>query len=145
MQQQDAYAAELLHSDRLDKLSPADRGLAMEIVMGVLRWQSRLDSAIAASSSRPIAKLDAQVLIALRIAAYQLLFLSRVPARAAINDSVDMVKRAGKTSAAPFANAVLRKLSDSKPTAPIDDCRQSDSVRVGGSIRASCMAGGTLG
>jgi 16S rRNA (cytosine967-C5)-methyltransferase len=116
--QQDAYAAELLHSNRLDKLSDADRGLTMEIVMGVLRWQSRLDSAIVASSSRPIAKLDAQVLIALRIATYQLLFLSRVPARAAINDSVDMVKRAGKTSAAPFANAVLRKLSDSKPTEP---------------------------
>ena len=113
VQQQDAYAAELLHSDRLDKLSTADRGLAMEIVMGVLRWQSRLDSAIAASSSRPIAKLDAQVLIALRMATYQLMFLTRVPARAAINDSVDLVKRAGKTSAAPFANAVLRKLSDS--------------------------------
>ncbi len=118
VQQQDAYASELLHSNRLDKLSDADRGLAMEIVMGVLRWQSRLDSVIAASSSRPLAKLDAQVLIALRIATYQLLFLSRVPARAAINDSVDMVKRAGKTSAAPFANAVLRKVSDSKPTAP---------------------------
>jgi len=117
VQQQDAYAAELLHSNRLDKLSDADRGLTMEIVMGVLRWQSRLDSAIAASSSRPIAKLDAQVLIALRIATYQLVFLSRVPARAAINDSVDMVKRAGKTSAAPFANAVLRKLSDSTATA----------------------------
>lgn len=114
VQQQDAYASELLHSNRLDTLSDADRGLTMEIVMGVLRWQSRLDSAIAASSSRPVAKLDAQVLIALRIATYQLLFLSRVPARAAINDSVDMVKRAGKTSAAPFANAVLRKVSDSK-------------------------------
>jgi 16S rRNA (cytosine967-C5)-methyltransferase len=113
VQQQDAYAAELLHSDRLDKLSSADRGLAMEIVMGVLRWQSRLDTAIAASSSRPIAKLDTQVLIALRMATYQLLFLNRIPFRAAINDSVDLVKRAGKTSAAPFANAVLRKFSDS--------------------------------
>ena len=118
VQQQDAYVAELLHSNRLDKLSDADRGLTMEIVMGVLRWQSRLDSAIAANSSRPIAKLDAQVLIALRIATYQLQFLSRVPARAAINDSVDMVKRAGKTSAAPFANAVLRKVSDSNVMAP---------------------------
>ena len=127
VQQQDAYAAELLHSNRLDKLSDADRGLTMEIVMGVLRWQSRLDSAISASSSRPIAKLDAQVLIALRIATYQLLFLSRVPARAAINDSVDMVKRAGKTSAAPFANAVLRKVSDSKAIAPI---ATSDSLTV---------------
>lgn len=117
VQQQAAYASELLHSDRLDKLSSADRGLATEIVMGVLRWQSRLDSAIAASSTRSLAKLDAQVLIALRIAAYQLMFLTRVPARAAINDSVDLVKRAGKTSAAPFTNAVLRKLPESTATA----------------------------
>lgn len=110
--QQDAYASELLHSDRLDKFSPADRGLTTEIVMGVLRWQSRLDGAIAANSSRPLAKLDPQVLIALRMAAYQLLFLTRVPARAAINESVELVKRARKTSAAPFANAVLRKLAN---------------------------------
>jgi len=117
VEQQAAYASELLHSDRLDKLSPADRGLATEIVMGVLRWQSRLDSVIATSSSRPLSKLDPQVLIALRMATYQLMFLSRTPARAAIHDSVDLVKRAGKTSAAPFANAVLRKLSDSAKAA----------------------------
>jgi 16S rRNA (cytosine967-C5)-methyltransferase len=115
VQQHDAYASELLHSERLDKLSPADRGLTTEIVMGVLRWQSRLDHAIAANSSRPPAKLDSQVLIALRIAAYQLLYLTRVPARAAINESVELVKRARKTSAAPFANAVLRKLANVGP------------------------------
>jgi 16S rRNA (cytosine967-C5)-methyltransferase len=116
VEQQDAYASELLHSDRLDKLSPADRGLTTEIVMGVLRWRSRLDSVLAERSSRPLEKLDPQVLTALRIAAYQLLHLSRVPARAAINESVELVKRARKASAAPFANAVLRKLTDSKLT-----------------------------
>ncbi len=47
VEQQDAYASELLHSDRLDNLSTADRGLTTEIVMGVLRWRSRLDSALA--------------------------------------------------------------------------------------------------
>jgi 16S rRNA (cytosine967-C5)-methyltransferase len=118
VEQQDAYASELLHSERLDKLSPADRGLTTEIVMGVLRWQSRLDHAIAANSSRSLVKLDPQVLIALRIAAYQLLFLTRVPARAAINESVELVKRARKTSAAPFANAVLRKLATVETARP---------------------------
>lgn len=112
VEQQDAYASELLHSERLDKLSPADRGLTTEIVMGVLRWRSRLDGALAEQSSRPLEKLDPPVLTALRIAAYQLLYLSRVPARAAINESVELVKRARKASAAPFANAVLRKLTD---------------------------------
>ena len=111
VEQQDAYASELLHSERLEKLSIADRGLTTEIVMGVLRWRSRLDDAIAAQSSRPLARLDPQVLTALRVAAYQILYLSRVPARAAINESVDLVKRARKGSAAPFANAVLRKLA----------------------------------
>src|SRR5208283_1910340 len=94
VEQQDAYASELLHSDRLSKLSAADRGLTTEIVMGVLRWQSQLDDAVASNASRSIAKLYAEVLIALRIAAYQLLFLARVPASAALNESVELVKRA---------------------------------------------------
>jgi 16S rRNA (cytosine967-C5)-methyltransferase len=116
--QQNAYASELLHSERLEKLTPADRGLAMELVMGVLRWRSRLDDAIAVAASRPLEKLDAEVLNALRLAAYQLLFLTRVPAHAAINESVELVKRAQKRSAAPFANAVLRKIAETR-TAPV--------------------------
>ena len=108
---QDAYASELLHSSRLDNLSPRDRGLATEIVMGALRWRSRLDEAIAAASGRPLSKLDSEVLTALRIGAYQKLFLSRVPASAAVNESVELIKRARKRSAGPFANAVLRKLA----------------------------------
>jgi 16S rRNA (cytosine967-C5)-methyltransferase len=121
--QQNAYASELLHSERLEKLSPADRGLAMELVMGVLRWRSRLDDVIAAAASRPLKKLDAEVLNALRLAAYQLRFLTRVPAHAAINDSVELVKRAQKRSAAPFANAVLRKIAAARaePVQPSAD------------------------
>ena len=109
---QAAYAGELLHSERLDKLSPADRGLATELVMGVLRWRSRLDEAISAAAARPLEKLDIEVVTALRVAAYQMAFLTRVPPRAAINESVELVKRARKRSAAPFANAVLRKLAE---------------------------------
>ncbi len=107
---QAAYASELLHSSLLDGLSSRDRGLATEIVMGVLRWRSRLDESIAAASSRPLSKLDPEILTTLRTAAYQLQYLTRVPASAAINESVELVKRARKTSAAPFANAVLRKI-----------------------------------
>ena len=121
VEQEDAYASELLHSTRLDSLSQADRNLTTEIVMGVLRWRSRLDSVIAANSSRPLNKLDAEVLLALRIAAYQILFLSRVPARAAINESVELVKRAHKTSAAAFVNAVLRVLSAGGPPVDVPD------------------------
>jgi 16S rRNA (cytosine967-C5)-methyltransferase len=112
VEQQNAYASELLHSERLDTLSAADRGLATELVMGVLRWRSRLDAMILAAASRPLAKLDLEVVIALRLAAYQMRFLSRIPTRAAINESIELVKRAKKRSAAPFANAVLRKLAN---------------------------------
>jgi 16S rRNA (cytosine967-C5)-methyltransferase len=122
--QQDAYASELLHSEKLDKLSVADRALTTEIVMGVLRWGSKLDSVIAANSVRPLARLDAEVLVALRIAAYQLMYLDRVPARAAINESVELVKRARKISAASFANAVLRKVAEQAKTR--QDCEISD-------------------
>lgn len=111
VQQQDAYASELLHSERLNSLSTVDHGLTTELVMGVLRWQSRLDEAIAAAAARSLSKFDPEVLIALRLATYQLHYLSRIPAHAAINDSVDLVKRARKRSAVPFANAILRKIS----------------------------------
>src|SRR5689334_2758297 len=84
--------------------------------MGVLRWRSRLDEAITAASGRSLEKLDAEVLTALRLAAYQVQFLSRIPAHAAINDSVDLVRRARKRSAVPFANAVLRKIGGSRFT-----------------------------
>jgi 16S rRNA (cytosine967-C5)-methyltransferase len=110
----DAYASELLHSSRFAKFSLADHGLLTEIAMGVLRWRSMLDEAIASHSSQPLAKLDLEVLTALRIAAYQLLFLDRIPAHAAIDDSVELTKRAGKRSAAGFVNAVLRKITKEK-------------------------------
>ncbi|MGA2686634.1 MAG: 16S rRNA (cytosine(967)-C(5))-methyltransferase RsmB [Candidatus Korobacteraceae bacterium] len=116
--QQGSYASELLHSGRLESLSQNDRALTTELVMGVLRWRSRLDEAIAAASDRPLAKLDPEVLTALRLAAYQLQHLTRVPAHAAINDSVELMKRAHKRSAAPFGNAVLRKIAATKIEPP---------------------------
>jgi 16S rRNA (cytosine967-C5)-methyltransferase len=111
VEREDSYASELLHSSHYANLSSADHGLTTELVMGVLRWRSLLDTQIAECSSQKIARLDLEVLIALRLAAYQLLFLNRVPARAAVHESVELVKRARKRSAVPFANAVLRKLT----------------------------------
>ena len=111
VEREDSYASELLHSARHANLSPADHGLATELVMGVLRWRSLLDKRIAEHSSQKLARLDAEVLTALRLAAYQLLFLDRVPGRAAVHESVELVKRAKKRSAVPFANAVLRKFA----------------------------------
>lgn len=112
--EQGGFASELLHSERLDNLTLQDRALTTELVMGVLRWRSRLDEAIASLSSQPLGKLDPEVLESLRLAAYQIGFLARVPAHAAVNDAVELVKRKKKKSAAPFVNAVLRKLLTKK-------------------------------
>src|SRR6202140_1573995 len=108
---EESYATELLYSDRLAKLSSRDHGLATELVMGVLRWQSLLDQRLAAASSQKLERLDGEVLAALRLGVYQLQFLSRVPAHAAIFESVELVKAARKRSAAPFVNAVLRTIA----------------------------------
>jgi 16S rRNA (cytosine967-C5)-methyltransferase len=112
VEREDSYAAELLHSAPLAKLSSRDHGLATELVMGVLRWQSLLDQRLAAASSQKLDRLDREVLDALRLGVYQLQFLSRVPARAAIFESVELVKAARKRSAASFVNAVLRKIAE---------------------------------
>lgn len=106
-----SYASELLHSGKFANLSSADHGLLTELVMGVLRWRGALDQEISQHVRQPLPKLDIEVLSALRLGAYQLLFLTRIPAHAAINESVELVKRARKTSAAGMVNAVLRKVS----------------------------------
>ena len=111
VEHENSYASELLHASRYAELSSADHGLATELVMGVLRWRSLLDQRIAEHSSQKLARLDREVLTALRLAAYQLLFLDRVPGRAAVHESVELVKRARKRSAVPFVNAVLRKFA----------------------------------
>ena len=111
VERESSYASDLLHSPTYERLSTPDHALATELVMGVLRWRSRLDAEIATASSQPLSRLDIEILIALRLALYQFLWLDRVPPRAALHESVELVKRARKRSAAPFVNAVLRKLS----------------------------------
>jgi 16S rRNA (cytosine967-C5)-methyltransferase len=110
VERESAYAVELLHSPILDDLSPVDRHLATEIVMGVLRWRSVLDQTIALLSFTPFRKLDLEVLAALRIGVYQKQFLSKIPAHASVNETVELVKQAKKVSAAGLVNAVMRKV-----------------------------------
>jgi len=115
VERESSYASELLHSRTYERLTSADHALATELVFGVLRWRSLLDSQIAADSSLPLARLDLEAVVALRLGLYQLRWLTRMPARAAIHESVELVKRARKRSAASFVNAVLRKLQKTAP------------------------------
>jgi 16S rRNA (cytosine967-C5)-methyltransferase len=102
---------EALHRARDPLTDPRDRALATELATGTLRWRNALDYQIAERSARPLARLDLPVLDALRLGAYQLLHLTRVPVSAAVNDSVEIVKRSGVASAATFVNGVLRRLA----------------------------------
>ena len=96
-----------------------DRALATDLVTGTLRWQRQLDHLIEHFSKRPLSKLDFEVLQILRLGAYQLLHLDRVPAAAAVNDAVAMTRRARKTSAAGLVNAVLRGISRNTHRLPL--------------------------
>jgi len=118
VERESSYTSELLHSSTYEKLSTPDHALATELVMGVLRWRSRLDSVIAQASSQSLKKLDLEVMIALRLGVYQFGWLTRIPARAALHESVELVRRARKRSAAPFVNAVLRRLTNA-PVPPV--------------------------
>jgi 16S rRNA (cytosine967-C5)-methyltransferase len=107
-----AHSDDLLRGRKVTALSAADRNLATALVLGVLRWQIRFDHELQARLSRPNAKLDAEIRIALRLGAYQLYFMDRIPARAAIDESVELAKNAGHHFASRMVNAVLRKLAD---------------------------------
>jgi 16S rRNA (cytosine967-C5)-methyltransferase len=88
-----------------------DRALATDLVTGTLRWRGKIDFQIQRVSAKPLARLDDGVLDALRLGAYQLLYLTRIPASAVVGDAVELVRVAGFRSAAGFTNAVLRKIA----------------------------------
>jgi len=108
------YATDLL---RREKAPPRDIALAESIVLGCLRYQPQLDFLIGFYSGKS-AKLDEEVRIALRMGIYQLRYLDRIPAHAAVADSVEIVKQARKKSATGFVNAILRKVNREPITWP---------------------------
>ncbi len=112
VEERQSFASVLVASLDEAELSQRDRALAQEITLGVLRWQRELDYFIARYAGRPVEKLDPPVRIALRMGIYQLRHLTRVPQRAAVNESVNLVKRARLKSAAPMVNAVLRRAAN---------------------------------
>jgi 16S rRNA (cytosine967-C5)-methyltransferase len=104
-----AYASDVLREALDVPVKSADAALATEITLGVLRWRRLLDFLLNRHLKKTVERLDLAVALVLRIGLYQLRFLQKIPARAALNESVELVKMAHKTSAAPLVNAVLRK------------------------------------
>ncbi len=95
----------------LEGLSDRDRALANELVVGTVKRRGSLDAVLGAFTKAPLADTDAEVLEALRLAAFQLLFLDRVPAYAVVDDAVALVARKGKRTQG-FVNAVLRNVAE---------------------------------
>lgn len=108
-------------------LTPRDRGLATELVDGTLRWQGRLDYLLSRLIDKPLDKLDAAVRTILRLGAYQLTLLERIPAHAAVDSSVKLARAFGHEGTAKLTNAVLRRLEREGRTQPFPD-RAEDPV-----------------
>jgi 16S rRNA (cytosine967-C5)-methyltransferase len=127
-----AYASVLLAVDD-ENLRAEDRALSFELVMGVLRWQLWLDSLISHFANRSAATLDSPVRRSLRLAFYQLRFLSRVPPSAVVNEAVNLAHVARVKSAAGFINAVLRRAlreADFDPAAGVTEEIEKVSIET---------------
>ena len=122
----DAFADLALDAELTARqLAPRDAALATELVYGTLRWQRYLDWIVAPHSRRRLDALDPRVLVILRMTAYQIVFLERVPAFAAVSDAVSLARRGTKPGVAEFVNAVLRAFTrrgaaEAEPAPPAD-------------------------
>jgi 16S rRNA (cytosine967-C5)-methyltransferase len=108
VEEEGAFASVLLAETPLE-MRADDRALCYELVLGVLRRQLWLDHLISHYAARPAERLDGPVRRALQLALYQLRFLSRIPARAVVNEAVNLAYISRVRSAAPFINGVLRR------------------------------------
>lgn len=141
-----AYAAPALDAalEREPALSAQDRALCTELVYGVLRTSAALDERLGAHASKPgsIAALDAYTRAVLRVAAYQVLLLERIPTRAAVSAAVDALTRDRSKGMAGFANALLRKVSAERVDDACAERRVSFALAsVPPTVRARLAAG----
>lgn len=127
-----AHSDDLLHGLALKGLSQLDRNLATALVLGVLRWQIALEQQLLGLLQRPDQPLPGPVQTALLLGAFQLLHMDRIPAHAALNESVELVRSVELPHAAGLVNAVLRKLSAAPRTKlPIYESLSAAAIRLG--------------
>src|SRR5580692_9557169 len=105
-----ATLAAVLDRERAGIADDRDRGLLGEITTGALRWQAELDAVLVHASGRAMDAIDPTVRAVLRVGAYQMIHLDRVPAHAVIDEAVESARTLGHPRAAGFVNAVLRTI-----------------------------------
>jgi 16S rRNA (cytosine967-C5)-methyltransferase len=96
------------------RFTDLDKAFAREICYGVLRWKGRLDWILSTYSRIKPSRMERAILAILRMGAYQILFMDRVPAAAAVDESVKLAKGLRKKEAAAFVNGILRSISESR-------------------------------
>jgi 16S rRNA (cytosine967-C5)-methyltransferase len=111
-------------------LTDLDKAFVREIVYGVLRWRGRLDWIIAAYSRIKPSRLERAVLAILRMGAYQILFMDRVPAAAAVDESVKLAKGLRKKEATAFVNGILRGIAEGRREITYPDLRTHSSEYI---------------
>ncbi|MEO8503857.1 MAG: transcription antitermination factor NusB [Acidobacteriota bacterium] len=120
--------ADVYLESAMARFDDRDKGLLHELVLGTLRWMRRIDDVLAAASHRGLAEIEAPLLAPMRLAVYQLLFLDRVPAHAAVDEAVEHASHLTHRGGGSFANAVLRRVARA-PTLAEWPVRDEDPVR----------------
>jgi 16S rRNA (cytosine967-C5)-methyltransferase len=124
-----AYAEVLLdHALQSTSLFPRDRALATELLYGTLRWRMRLDAHLRPYIRRPLKTVDPHIRNLLRLTLYQLLFMERIPAYAAVNEAVELAKVHAGEKAGGFVNGVLRSILREKPQLPKPDPKELSAL-----------------
>jgi 16S rRNA (cytosine967-C5)-methyltransferase len=128
----DAHADDLLADSfkRYRHLTPLDRAFLTEMTYGVLRWRERLDWTIRQFSSTPFEKIESGISNILRLGLYQIYFMSRTPASAAVNESAELAKKFRGRGGAGFVNAILRSVLREGKEIPYPDFDQDPALHI---------------
>ena len=128
----DAHADDLLSDSfkRYRHLTPLDRAFLTELTYGVLRWRGRLDWVIRQFSKTPFEKIEPEIVNILRLGLYQILFLTRTPTSAAVNESVELAKKFRGKGGAGFVNAILRSLLRQGREVAYPDFNQDPALHI---------------
>jgi 16S rRNA (cytosine967-C5)-methyltransferase len=128
----DRHPDDLLNDSfkRYRHLNALDRAFLTELVYGVLRWRGKLDWVICYFSRIPFEKIETEIVNILRLGLYQLLFLTRTPASAAVNESVELAKGVSGKGGPGFVNAMLRSTLREKDGIPYPDIYQNTGLSI---------------
>jgi len=132
MREADRHPDQLLTDSfkRYRHLTPLDRAFLTELTYGVLRWRERFDWLIRHFSKIPFEKIDSEIVNILRLGFYQILFLSRTPVSAAVNESAELAKRIRGKGGAGFVNAILRSFLRLKDEIPCPDIKENPALHI---------------